>query len=185
MMMWPFFDDGAGRERPGAPDADALLALRVATALEANDLTRGHAVEVGVQHGVAILAGVVDTRRTRDEITARVRQTPGVRDVSDALQVRGGTPTDEHGGIAQHDWTDDFDAIAARLVSDPPAPARSARPGHVGGPGHRGGDRPTRRRLWMAGPRDRRQRGRPHHEPAARQARRRPISRRFCAAEGA
>ena len=127
MMMWPFFDDGAGRERPGAPDADALLALRVAAALEADDLTRGHGIEVGVQHGVVILAGVVDTRRTRDEITARVRQTPGVRDVSDALLIRGGTPTDEHGGIAQHDWTDDFDAITARLVSDPPIPTRSAR----------------------------------------------------------
>ena len=49
----------------------------------------GRDVELEVEQGIVTLVGAVPSRAVADNVVARVRKVPGVRDVSDLLRVAG------------------------------------------------------------------------------------------------
>ncbi|WP_250031080.1 BON domain-containing protein [Paractinoplanes maris] len=97
-------------EKPG----DSALAHRIADALAADERFRRQPLALQVQNGVVILTGTVESPEIYDEVTGRVRQTPGVRDLCDALIVRDGEA-----------WLREarqFGELAARLATQPETP---------------------------------------------------------------
>jgi hypothetical protein len=93
MMMWPFPDDGfsgsADSRSTASGDADARLARQVAERLAADERTRDRGITVQAQNAVVILTGVVDHEDAKLVAPVTARSTHGVRDVCDALVVRG------------------------------------------------------------------------------------------------
>ena len=93
MMMWPLPDDGffgnADRRSTGNGDADVRLTHQIAERLAADERTRDQRVTVEVQNGVVILSGAVDDENAKLVAGVTARSVHGVRDVCDALVVRG------------------------------------------------------------------------------------------------
>ncbi len=93
MMMWPFPDDGfsghAARRSTGSGDADVRLTREVAERLAADVRTRDQRITVQVQDGVVILTGALDDEDAKLVAAVTARSVAGVRDVCNALLVRG------------------------------------------------------------------------------------------------
>ena len=104
-------------------DADRELARRLAVDLAADERYRRQPLAVQVQNGVAILTGTVESPEVYDAVTARVRETPGVRDVCDGIIVQDGE--------ARMREARQFGELAARLAVQPMAGTRRGRPAAV------------------------------------------------------
>lgn len=93
MTPWPSPDDGSGRpNRRPAPraDRDKIVADTVVARLIEDERTRLQNIAVEVQNGVAILTGPVDTPELMFVAGGLAWQTPGVRDVCNALEPSDG-----------------------------------------------------------------------------------------------
>ncbi|MGA5298933.1 BON domain-containing protein [Nucisporomicrobium flavum] len=74
----------------GARTRDERLARAVADAVLADPVVTGGRIDLGVQNGVVILDGDVDTEASRRAVVALAWSVPGVTDVCNALAVRRG-----------------------------------------------------------------------------------------------
>ena len=101
-------------------DADRELARRLAADLAADERYRRQPLAVQVQNGVAILTGTVESPEVYDAVTARVRETPGVRDLCDGIIVQDGE--------ARMREARQFGVLAARLAVQPMAGTAAAAP---------------------------------------------------------
>ena len=93
MTPWPMPDDGSGQPtRHPAPrtDRDRIVADKVVARLVQDERTRLQNIAVEVQNGVAILTGRVDTAELMFVAGGLAWQTPGVRDVCNALEPSDG-----------------------------------------------------------------------------------------------
>ncbi|MBM2614556.1 BON domain-containing protein [Actinoplanes sp. LDG1-06] len=108
-------------EDPGG--ADSELARRIAEAMAADDRFRRQPLAVQVQNGVVILTGRVESPEIYDEITAEVRQTPGVRDLCDGILVADGE--------ARLREARQFGELAARLATEPARGTRRGSPAAI------------------------------------------------------
>lgn len=93
MTPWPSPDDGSGQPtRRPAPraDRDKTLADDVVSRLIQDERTRLQNIAVEVQNGVVILTGPVDTPELMFVAGGLAWQTPGVRDVCNALVPSAG-----------------------------------------------------------------------------------------------
>jgi hypothetical protein len=131
MMMWPFPDDGfpghADRRSTEHGDASLRLTHQVAERLAADERTRDQRITVEVQNGVVILTGAVDGADAKLVAGITARGVHGVRDVCDALLVRGsdGSSPDRRSpglpdGADQRNRADPhpFGEIVADLLTD-------------------------------------------------------------------
>ncbi|UQU61298.1 BON domain-containing protein [Couchioplanes caeruleus] len=88
------FPPADGRHGAAGEDAartrDERLARAVADAVLAAPGVTGGRIELGVQNGVVILDGDVDTEATRREVVALAWSVPEVADVCNALTVHRG-----------------------------------------------------------------------------------------------
>jgi hypothetical protein len=96
MMMWPWPDGdpfgGDGRRFPALDNPDVRLTYEVVRRLQADRRTRAARITVEVQNGVVILDGAVGDAEVKQLAADTARDTPGVRDVCDALRARAGRP---------------------------------------------------------------------------------------------
>lgn len=93
MTPWPMPDDGSGQptRRPWPrASRDKMLADEVVARLVEDQRTRLQNIAVEVQDGVAILTGPVDTPELMFVAGGLAWQTPGVRDVCNALEPSDG-----------------------------------------------------------------------------------------------
>ncbi|MDQ7907621.1 BON domain-containing protein [Phytohabitans sp. ZYX-F-186] len=93
LTPWPMPDDGSGqpiRRRARRASSDEILADEVVARLAADERTRLQNIAVEVQNGVAILTGPVDTPELMFVAGGLAWQTPGVRDVCNALEPSDG-----------------------------------------------------------------------------------------------
>ncbi|MEV4704328.1 BON domain-containing protein [Actinoplanes sp. NPDC049316] len=81
-------DEQRGSARADTPRTrDERLARAVADAVLADPVVTGGRIDLGVQNGVVILDGEVDTESTRRAVVALAWSVPGVTDVCNALSV--------------------------------------------------------------------------------------------------
>jgi len=88
-MMWPWADGDpfatGGRRFPAMDNADVRLTYEVTQRLQADARTRDARITVEVQNGVAILDSTVGDIEVKQLAADTARDTPGVRDVCNAL----------------------------------------------------------------------------------------------------
>jgi hypothetical protein len=91
IMMWPTSDNDPNdrnRQRFRHRDhGDLQLAYLIVEELVADARVADQPIGVEVRNGVVVLTGTVDTPETRDLVGDTVRQTGGVVDICNALQV--------------------------------------------------------------------------------------------------
>ena len=119
--------------------ADLWVTTAVKERLLASNLTPFYGINVDTRDGVVTLFGVVDSKPARDSVIAEVRKTPGVRKVSDSLQI---VPPEREDVVAETDEVIQA-AIAKRIQAEPRAAglARRGRGEESGGPPERTGSR--------------------------------------------
>ena len=139
MVMWPFPDDAfsgnAGRRPTDSGDADVRLSQQVGERLAVDERTRHQRITVEAQNGVVILSGAVDSDDTKLLATVTARAVPGVRDVCNALLVRGpdgSTPVErslsgptDAADRSTHADPHRFAEIVADLLTEEPRVTRS------------------------------------------------------------
>ncbi|HLE99181.1 MAG TPA: BON domain-containing protein [Gaiellaceae bacterium] len=75
--------------RPQVATDDRTVEQRIRSDVFRDAGISGRDVELEVEQGIVTLVGAVPSRAVADNVVARVRKVPGVRDVSDLLRVAG------------------------------------------------------------------------------------------------
>lgn len=79
---------GAGQQSAGEVVDDGVVTAKVKARLVDDPVTRAYEIEVETFKGTVQLSGVVDSAEARSRATQLAKETAGVKDVKNSLQVR-------------------------------------------------------------------------------------------------
>ena len=87
---------------------DAGITTAVKAKFAADDTVKAYQVNVDTRNGVVTLSGDVETATAKEQAIRIARETGGVRDVIDQIQVNEAAAT---GGVLDRDFAADFDTL--------------------------------------------------------------------------